>query len=271
MKTRNALFLILFAAIAIVSLSLTPSVVTAAENVTTYMVVTVGNVAPDVVIAWTTPGTSFNPDATVTINANATDDNGQSDIVLVNVTYTGAGGESYYYKMSYVSGVLYQNDSLVLPHNATPGTWQANVSAIDQAGATDYYDATFTVNTIVSIELLNTPVNFSTLTTGQTDQEALNHLQINNTGNINLNYTIEGLDLVGVNDGGYEIGVSNVTYDATSAYDFGDEVTLTTSAVKFAGDKAPPSLTNVSFRIDISTGLANQDYKGNLTIRAVQS
>ena len=83
------------------------------------------------------------------------------------------------------STVVVINCTVTIPYyvNAS-ATWVANISIKDTMGGSAYNDSMiFTVNTVSSISLPNTALNFSNVNLTKQNVLAYPHLLMNNTGN----------------------------------------------------------------------------------------
>ncbi len=259
--------------------------VIAATNQTTYMIVRITNTAPTVNEVTVAPDPA-DPSTTMNITANVTDPNGvPADISSVVATYSGPGGETATVNLVFNGGTgLFENTTYTLPWNATPGTWNVSFNATDTAGTWNVNSTSFTVNPVVSITLHNTPVDFGNASVGVSDRRADNGtagsgyiggtikgfpLKVNNTGNVDANYTIKGKDLMGQVDPNFNISVTDVKYDTDSNVAGATQLALADQSI--SNTNIPGSLDDVYFWITTPPSIPEQDYKGNLTISAVQS
>jgi hypothetical protein len=181
---------------------------------------------------------SVDPTATgntiILISFNITDANGISNInatkAVVNLTLGGAqwysnvsddGGEFSTCKNSSISAtVISMNCTVAIPYyvNAS-GTWMANISIKDLNGGHGYNDSMiFTVNTVSSITLPRTSLNFSNVNLGQQNARAYPHLLLNNTGNDDFGQVnISAAALVGTTAPSEEIAVTNFGVNLTNS------------------------------------------------------
>lgn len=219
-----------------------------------------------------------NPGDTINFTANVSD-NVNVDTVLLEIegtNYTMSGTEpSYWY------------DTLDTSAYA-PGTYAYTVYANDTYGnwATPL-DGNFTINTLVSIDLTQIPIDFGNTTIPVYNRSADNGtistaqgydgdgvvegfpMIVNNTGNVHVNLTISGTDLIGLTQTSYSIGVGNVTYDL-------DGTVATTTALATTTTEYATNVTSFGgtqdtyFWIQIPQGLPSQFYQGNVTICASQ-
>ena len=287
MKKEASILLLVVVGVFLILVS--PSIVVFAANQSiTYATVTIVNTGPTVVSVTVTPDPA-NPEDTMTVIANISDPNGvPNDINTVQAVFdmgTGATGDDTTVSLSYNStSGFYQNDTFTLALNATPGTWTVNVTATDDFSAIHTAIDTFTVNTIVALTLHDTPIDFGNVSVGATDRRADNSstgngytggtikgfpIGINNTGNVNENFTISGLNLVGQTDSAYAIGVSNITYNLTGTNP--GLTTLTGTDTLISGANNAPSVQDVYFWIDTPNNIPEQEYRGNVTLSAIQS
>jgi|GEM_PF-3248971 len=128
-------------------------------------------------------------------------------------------------------GTTYQNNSCVssvvnatvkeytctftLHYYDNYGDWSINVSVRDNSNALAYNDSeTFYYSKLAAATLINSTVNFGSVSLGSSNATNINNpMIVNNTGNMELNINITGADLVGVTDPSYVIGVGNVTFN----------------------------------------------------------
>lgn len=263
------------------------AVIVLAQSNQTTMTVRIINSAPTVESITFSPN-PIDPGNTITIFANVTDPNSvPSDINTVNATIdmsTNATGDDVTLAMTYNSSSSLYEVNYTLSVNAVPGTWGVTVDADDNAVASDSNSSNFTVNSVVSIGLIDSPIDFGNASVGEEDRRADNStagsgytggsvrgfpLQLNNTGNVNADYDIQGTNLTGQTDNSYDIAVSNVEWNtennATSA------TGLTTSDVSVATSQAPLATQDVYFWITLPSNIPEQNYEGNVTISATQS
>lgn len=219
-----------------------------------------------------------NPGDTINFTANVSD-NVNVDTVLVQIegtNYSMSGTEpSYWYDTLDTSAY-------------TPGTYTYTVYANDTYGnwATPLA-GNFTINTLVSIDLTQIPIDFGNTTIpvynrsadNGTSSTALGYdgdgvvegfpMIVNNTGNVYVNISISGTDLVGLTQTSYSIGVGNVTYDLDGTV--ATMTALTTTTTEYASNVTSFGGTqDTYFWIQIPQGLPSQFYQGNVTICASQ-
>ncbi len=247
----------------------------------TIMTVFITNTAPTLTFAAVQPNPAL-PGQTLNVTANITDANGDA-ITATYVVYDPSGASaSGTIGLVHLSGLVYFNDTYTLDANAAPGTWSVNVTYNDGI-ATRVNTTTFTVNSVTSTTLQNTPIDFGNQTVGLTAQRAENGtavagtyngvlagfpLIINNTGNVKANYTINGSNLIGNTRPAEIIGVGNVTWNVTNT-GVGSrtgKVALSTAQTKIASDIAAGNSQNVYFWIDTPNGVSEQRYNGTVVI-----
>lgn len=257
------------------------TIASAANQSTTYATVYVINTLPHIETVTVSPAPAV-PSDLMTVNANVSDANGDLSKVLAKY-YNTTGGLVGTVTLIYNStSKLYQNTTFTIPADAAGGTWNVTIYANDSYGTVSK-STLFTVNTLLAMALQNTPIDFGNTSVGVTGRRAENGtavagsyrgvvagfpLKVNNTGNTKNNYSISGLQLVGQTVGTYKIGVSNVTYKVTSTP---PGTALTGVDTLYSGNNAPKSIVNTYFWINVPTGIPQQQYKGNVTIKATRS
>jgi len=241
------------------------------ETQATYATVHVLNTAPVINSVGATPD-PVDPSTTITIKVNATDDN--QDITEVWATLdmgTGGTGDDVSLQLTYNGGTgLYENTH-GLAYDAAPGTWTIAANVTDGASV-DNDSGTFTVNGVVNLALINTPIDFGNASVGDTDNSAEVGtgfpLTMNNTGNVNVTFETKGEDLQGQTQGSYNIGVGNLkVYHQNSV---GSASALSTSYQQVGSQTSPGNTEDAYFWITIPNGLPEQEYQGNVTVMALQ-
>lgn len=246
----------------------------------TAMTVFIKNTAPQEIFANVTPNPAI-PGQTLTFRANITDVN--SDALKVNITYYNTtnkpqtGGINLHVPLN---GLYYINNTFTLSATAAAGTWSVNATFSD-GFVTVTNRTTFTVNSMTSTKLQNTPIDFGNQTVGQTAQRANNGttvagiysssiqgwpLVINNTGNTVANYSINGTNLVGPTK---TIGVSNVTWNTTRTGEGSraGKVALTKTTPRLiVAHKSSGSNAKVCFWLDTPRGITQQRLNGTVKI-----
>jgi hypothetical protein len=257
------------------------TIASAANQSTTYATVYVMNTLPHIQTVTASPDPAV-PSDVMTVKSNVSDVNGDLDVVWAkyyNTTMGLVGTVSLTYN---ATSKLYADYTFTIPADAIGGTWNVTVYANDTYG-TSSKSTTFTVNSVIAMTLQNTPIDFGNSSVGVANRRAENGtaiagsyrgvvegfpLIVNNTGNTKNNYTISGLDLVGQTNGAYKIGVSNVTYKLTSTP---SGTALTGVDTLYSGNNNAKSVVNTYFWINVPTGIPQQQYKGNVTIKASRS
>ena len=236
--------------------------------------VTMGDVVNPVINSVSDSPDPVDPGQIINITANVTD-NIAVDKVTVDIDGTN-------YTMTYdsTSGLYYydQYDTY-----KAPGTYNYKVYANDTTGneATPV-SGTFTINTQVAITLSQVPIDFGNTTVPVTQRRADDGTAgsgysggtikgfpavINNTGNVNINLSINGTDLVGQTNGAYTVDVSNVEYNTTST----PGTALSSTATTFATGIPMTNAQSIYFWITLPEGLISQEYQGTVNIYATQS
>jgi hypothetical protein len=217
------------------------------------------------------------PGATINFTANVTDN------VNVNATWVEISGTNYSMTQSGSSDIWYYD---TFDTNIAAGTYDYTVYANDTYGNTATpVSSNFTINSLISLSLEQIPVAFGNTTIPVTDRRADNGtagsgytggtikgfpMMINNTGNVNENFSISGTDLTGLAQPAYEVGVGNVSYDLDDGV--AGASTLTTTLTQFTTSViAMNNYEELYFWISIPSGLPSQNYKGDINITASQS
>ncbi len=204
------------------------------------------------------------PGTVINITANVTDNTGVSKVWVqingLNYTMLKADSETYYYDGFDTSSV-------------PAGTHNYYVYANDTSGnnATPIVGS-FSVNPLVSVMLYNYPVNFTSTEVGFT-VNATNAkgfpMIIENEGNVYVNVSIKGTDMIGQINNSYTIPVNQIEYSLYES--FNESNTLTTGFTSIVDNILYFSNRTVYFRISVPINRIQQTYQGNLTIRAIQS
>jgi len=254
----------------------------AANESTTYARVFVINSAPtvsDIVL----PDGAYDPETTLPIQVEVTDYNGvPDDIVSVNATLIPPTESSVLIELTYNATSGYYEGNYALPEGAEPGSWNITIDVIDDFGATGSDSTLFTINTIVSLNLANNPIDFGNTSTPVEDRRADNGtagdgyeggtikgypLIITNDGNVAEDFSIKGDTLVGQINPAYTLAVGSIEYSLTEE----QGTVLTGTATEFAAGVAKQASEDLYFWITISENVPEQEYEGNVTVSAVQA
>lgn len=173
----------------------------------------------------------------VTIVFNVTDADGAGDInastSVVNFTLGGRDGQ-FFTNISasatsdqgtcgnYSDGstAVFVNCTVILPYFSNSSTlWVVNISVKDRFGGTGINDTLrFIINTLDSVALPYTFVNFSNVTLGQANVRAYPHLLINNTGNDDFKMiNISGTALVGTTTTSETVPITSFGVNSTNS------------------------------------------------------
>jgi hypothetical protein len=218
------------------------------------------------------------------IEFNITDQDGAGNInattAIVNLTLGGSGGQYFYnqswdgtsavgtcYNHSPSATVVLMNCTVKVPYFANASSsWVLNISVEDLAGSIGRNDTvTFTVNTVTSIDLPYTNINFSSVTLGQQDVRAYPHLLVNNTGNDDFDIiNITAAPLIGAITPSETIPVTSFGVNATNSsankrqtFPSGDQT------VTISEETADRNVTLIHGHTDDPTLLAD---KGNISL-----
>ena len=254
----------------------------AANESTTYARVFVINSAPvisDIIL----PDGAYDPETTLPIQVEVTDTNGvPDDITSVNATLTPPTEAVINLNLTYNATSGFYEGSYALPEGAEPGSWNITVNVKDAFGATGTDSKLFTINTIVSLNLANNPIDFGNTSIPVEDRRADNGtagdgyeggtikgypLTITNDGNVAEDFSIKGDTLVGQTNPVYTLAVGSIEYSLTEE----QGTVLTGAATEFAAGVAKQASEDLYFWITISENVPEQEYKGNVTVSAVQA
>ena len=241
------------------------------------------------VVSVITNSSSYNPGDIILVKANVT--NSSENIDKVNLTCFGPGSKlndtdswdhltntSMTPETSGSGWVLY-NGTVQTYHQSINGTWNCTVQANGTAGNTSQNSTNSSMSTRISIILSSTIFSFNKGNPG--DNDIPYEINITHDGNVDLNLSINGTDLIGPTNlvGVTTIGVGNLTYNWSSGsapslpgtqlsttltsflsnWDRGNNTTLTPSAINFT--------TWLDFPLPLRAG----SYSGNITINVTIS
>ena len=178
----------------------------------------------------------------LTCNATVNDLNGWNDIVGVNATIYDAANynssspndNNYHYFTSTCGNYSINVSALAITCNfsvwyyANNASWNCNVSAVDSENLTgDGIDATPpTINQLAALNLSTNLIDFGNMQPGETtDNPGEQNVNVTNTGNTNMNLSVDGY---GVTDGdglAMNCTIGNITigqmkYNVTIAQNF---------------------------------------------------
>ena len=242
------------------------------SNTTTFNVTDLTNPTIQWVNATPNP---VDPGNTINITAKVTDNVGV-DTVVVEIN-----GQNY--TMNYSGNDIYYYDGFDTFIEA--GTYNYTVYANDTYGN----DATpvtsnFTINELISLSLSQTPIEFGNTTIPVTNRRADNGtsgngytggtvkgfpMVVNNTGNVNENFTISGTGLIGQTNSSFTIGAGNVSYNTIN--DINSATSLSTTAQQLASNIAMNNISNAYFWLSIPEGVPSQQYIGTINVTAIKS
>lgn len=259
------------------------------------------NVAPVVNVAFIN-NTSPSSGVAFFVSAEVTDQNGKGDIFNGNITCVGTGGTEGTnnwdsIKLANSSLTWTSINSTTYRFNGTfttsidfwstksiNGTWTCKVYANDTASASASASTTMTVSTSTGISLFTSTCVFDSATPGTNDKQwkcpsaGDRNLTTQHDGNIKINVTISGTNLVGQTDNSFNITVGNITWNQTTGAVPSTEAgtALTTSAVNYItfwprGTSPTSNTTNTTTWIDYPLNLKVQTYQGTITLTSSAS
>ncbi len=199
------------------------------------------------------------PSQLVNITANVTDgvtiDTVWFNLNLINITMKGCG-----------TGI-YCNDTINVS-SLYAGIYSYTVYANDTSSNTATpMTSNFTISAVVSVNLYNQSINFSSGQVGQTlNAQPLYGfpMVVQNTGNINISVNISGTNLSGATSA--RITPNYVDWSNASGF-------TSLANLSYAQQLVNPLMmqlqtTNIFFRINVPLGIPSQQYTGNITIVA---
>jgi len=200
------------------------------------------------------------PGNIINFTANITDLSSISALIEIN---------SQNFSM-FQSGDIFYYD--VLDTFIVAGTYDYRIFANDTNG----FEATpllgnFTVNTLISLQLFNTPINFSSVSPGVLANALSLYgwpLVVKNTGNVEENLSIQGTDMIGIVDSGESIAKINVKWDLNSS--FLDSNNLSASD-QYVTNLPMAENDSLYFKLNVPNYLQSQAYQGNVTLTATLS
>lgn len=186
------------------------------------------------------PNISLNLGSTQSVNCTATitDTETWESIIAVNATIwdtissaeNSADDNNNHYTNT--SCTLGDNDTLnsrpvtcgfSLQYYSNPSTWTCKIRSYNSTSDSASNETNVTVNSLVSLEVTESAINFGTLNLGNTSQEDVNST-ITNTGNIIMDVGLSG-NALSCSSG--SISVGNIRYSSLSGTAYNSMVSLT--------------------------------------------
>ncbi len=189
----------------------------------------------------------------VEIEVNVEDLNGIDDIVEVQAIVNNQVIELNY------NGITF-NGSFIMDYSDPAGTYNVSVSVSDGDSIT-YSSIAFEYLEIIATNLNTDNLNFATLNPGEISSEQI--LTISNTGNTNIDVSIQGTDLVGSYN---SIAVENVEYYFSNSWNGLSEI-----ATNLDLDIQPMSENEILLRVNVPTETKSDYYQGALQITSIAS
>jgi hypothetical protein len=153
-----------------------------------------------------------------------------------------------------------------LPEDVPPGEAKINVTAYDTAGNANSTNTTLTIEETAYLDLYNQPINFTQVIPAQTVNASVNYgwpLLASTGGNIPMNLTQKGEDLMGLIDANEKIIVSNITWNQTTGGTFSS---LASAWQTVANNTQPGTNQSIYYKLYVPT-IKPQNYGGNVTIK----
>jgi hypothetical protein len=208
-----------------------------------------------------------NPSVTIRITVNVTDADNNLDYVQANFTWP--NGTIVLQNMSYLpcgNWTHIWNYSLPISVPASPPNATINVTAYDTQQAANTTNTSIIINEYAELSLTNTPINFTEVIPAQIVNATESQgwpLNISVNGNVPLNLTQRGEDLVGLVNPSIKILVSNITWNQTISGIFS---ALSTAWQTVANNTQPGSFNTSYYKLYVPT-ISPQPYGGNITIQ----
>jgi hypothetical protein len=241
------------------------------------------------------PGTTFY------VGASVNDINGRANVSVVNISCVGTGGVEWTnswdsIKLLNTSAITWTsiNDTAYLVNGSfdssvnywttksVNGTWTCVVYASDTSGSSASSSATMNVDTSSGITISSSDCAFDNAAAGDTGKQwyCLPNKDRNNTithnGNVDINLTIYGTNLVGENDSSWDILADNITWNASFSPDGGSLPgnSLSISAADLItqwnrGTSPISSAINITAWLNLPKPLKYQLYNGSITITSM--
>ncbi len=212
--------------------------------------------------------TSVDPGTDSVIHANISDEDGTDDLSLSNISCEGPTLTNETFDKSINDTPTYTDlnstwrryeYTVPFSKHAEPGEWTCEVYVQCQAGQTDTSNDTFTMNERVGV-LLNKSLMSVSGSPGTSYN--LTVMSIENDGNVDINSSVSGTDMVGVSDSSWEIGVGNLSYDGNS---------LSSTPVLVESNLPRANSFSNDWDVSIPSPLKDQDYQGTINYTAVKS
>jgi hypothetical protein len=218
------------------------------------------------------PLNSTNPGVLLMITVNTSDPDPIRGIDYVEGNFTDVNdGYSEYGNFSEEVTSNYTHVwNYTLHTDAGPGQAYINVTVYDKDGAFNRTSTNITINEFAELVLNNTPINFSfalpTQEINATSQQGW-PLIIHVGGNVPLNLSQNGSDLIGETNPSFVIKVGNVTWGITESGLFEK---LSSLFVRIAENKQPGESQPVYYRLYVPT-VIKQRYEGTVYIKGEYS
>jgi len=128
------------------------------------------------------------------------------------------------------------------------GIWIVSTSISDNNGSTGNNDTTsFTYNPLTAIQISPSLISWPTINRGDTDKPSIDNTTVNNTGNVNGNLQIKGIDLAGTFDSSYIIESAAFMVSTSSSGSCSGDILQNGSYINISSSSLPKG--NLSTRI----------------------
>ncbi len=144
------------------------------------------------------------------------------------------------------------------------GSWNVSVDINVTNGPSNFTSQNFTYNALTSFD-----INTSTITFGGIPGQTVNSsdaypLQIKNTGNQILDFSLNGSDFIGLGDASYVVRVNNATYNESVTGEFRQ---LTDDYYLAYSNTVGSGFVNVWFRAYLPVGFIEQGYQDVIEVK----
>jgi len=205
----------------------------------------------------------------INITVNISDSDNNLDYVETNFTWP--NGTIVYSNLTLIQGKNYTHVwNYSLPYEMPNGTAIINVTAYDTFAYANTTNTTLTILENIEIVLENTPVNFSSVNPG-TETQAVQYqgwpLNISVLGNVPVNISQTGEDMIGKTIPSVNIKVGNITWNQSSTGLFSQ---MTTTYTLVNTSKKHGDYQYIYYKLNVPV-VEPQPYGGDLIIKGEQT